>query len=184
MKHILYLLAFLSVSVACTNSQKSNEEQVLTATNLDEIPVITVESLLAHPDDYDGKQVRITGMVTHVCKHSGKRLHLLGSDEKTRVRLEAGEIGQFDRSLEGSNIIAIGVFRREVIDEAYLAKWSEELTKGEHNDHDSEDEREEEVDKMNRYRSMMKESEKGYLENFWVDGLSFETTKEEAEAAI
>jgi cytochrome c-type biogenesis protein CcmE len=184
MKKIIYLFALLIISGACTNSQKSNEEQVLTATNLDEIPVLTVESLLAHPDDYDGKQVKITGMVTHVCKHSGKRLHLMGSDEKTKVRLEAGEIGQFDRSLEGSDIIATGVFRRELIDEAYLAKWSDELGKGKNHDHDSKEEREENIGKMNRYRSMMKESEKGYLENFWVDGLSFETVQEEPDKPI
>jgi hypothetical protein len=93
------------------------------------------------------------------------------------VRLEAGEIGQFERELEGSEIIAKGIFRREVIDEEYLAKWADEL--GKEGEHKSHEEQEEEKGKMERYRNMMGETEDGYLENFWVDGISFETVKEE-----
>ena len=102
----------------------------------------------------------------------------MGTDEKTKIRVEAGEIGQFERELEGSDIVAKGVFRREVIDEEYLAKWANEL--GKEGDHKSHEEQEEEKGKMQRYREMMKETEEGYLENFWVDGLSFETVEEEA----
>jgi hypothetical protein len=185
MKKIIYLIGILFVA-ACTNSTKTNEAVV--SNEVVDIsvaaPVLNVESLLEKALDYDGKEVFITGTVTHVCKHSGKRLHLMGDDEKTRVRLEAGQIGQFERTLEGSEIIARGIFRREVIDEEYLAKWADELNKEGSGDHKSHEEEEEEKGQMNRYRSMMKESEKGYLENFWVDGLSFEIVNEESEVAI
>ncbi|MCK5467158.1 MAG: hypothetical protein KAI99_01570, partial [Cyclobacteriaceae bacterium] len=89
--------------------------------------------------------------------------------------LEAGEIGQFERELEGSDIIAKGIFHREVVDEEYLAKWSETMKKEGRGDHESHEEEEEENEKMQRYRKMMGETEEGYLENFWVEGVSFET---------
>lgn len=143
-----------------------------------EVQTVDVVSLLENAAEYDGKEVMITGTVTHVCKHSGKRLHLMAADEKTKIRIESGEIGQFERELEGSDIVAKGVFRREVIDEEYLAKWADEL--GKEGDHKSHEEQEEEKGKMKRYREMMKETEDGYLENFWVDGISFETVEEEA----
>lgn len=179
MKYLVYLLLLIALTAACTNSQKSNDQQMAAEPSPSEVQVLTVETLLAHPDDYNGKQVRVTGMVTHVCKHSGKRLHLLGADEKTRIRLEAGEIGQFDRSLEGSDILATGIFRKEVIDEEYLAKWSDELKKGDNHDHASGTEQEGEAGQIERYRSMMKENDKGYLENFWIDGIQFETIQED-----
>jgi len=178
MKNLAYIFAVLFVTACSGPSKKQEATSAEVETVAKEIIVMNVESLLADAKVYDGKEVMIKGMVTHVCKHSGKRLHLLGSDEKTRLRIEAGEIGQFERELEGSDIVARGIFRREVIDEEYLAKWSEEL--GKEGDHKSHEEQEEEKGKMQRYRDMMKETEEGYLENFWVDGISFDTVEEEA----
>ena len=178
MKNIIYIIAVLFIA-ACSNPRNQQEADTANAEPVaEEIAVMNVESLLKDPQAYDGKEVMIKGTVTHVCKHSGKRLHLMGSDDKTILRLEAGEIGQFQRELEGSDIVAKGVFRREVIDEEYLAKWADEMGSG--GKHMSHEEEEEEQGRMQRYRQMMKETEEGYLENFWVDGLSFETVEEEA----
>ena len=180
MKHYFLLLLFLTFIIAgCSNSNQENKEQVVSEmASAEVVDVIDVVDLLANPKEYDGKLIAVTGTVTHICKHSGKRLHLMGSDEKTNVRLEAGEIGQFDRELEGSDIVAKGIFRRELIDEEYLAKWAGEL--GKEGDHESHEEQEEEEGKIKRYREMMKETEEGYLESFWVDGISFKTVIEEA----
>jgi hypothetical protein len=179
MKNLIYLVAVLFVA-ACTNPRNQQDSGTIAQAEsvLEEIAIVDVESLLNDPQAYDGKEVMIKGTVTHVCKHSGKRLHLMGTDEKSMLRLEAGEIGQFHRELEGSDIVAKGVFRREVIDEEYLAKWADEMGNG--GKHMSHEEEEEEQGRMQRYRQMMKETEEGYLENFWVDGLSFETVEKEA----
>jgi hypothetical protein len=180
MKHFIYLIAFLVVA-GCTNSTKTNEAKVVGEESaVQEVAVLNVELLLEKALEYEGKEVMITGTVTHVCKHTGKRLHLMGNDENTMVRLEAGEIGQFDRELEGSEIIAKGVFRRQVIDEEYLAKWADELSKEGEGQHLSHEELDEEKSKLENYRSMMKETEGGSIENMWVDGISFEPVKEEA----
>lgn len=178
MKTYLFTLLFLTFIIAgCSNSNQDNKEQIISEKPATEVvEVIDVIELLANPKEYDGKLIAVAGTVTHVCQHSGKRLHLMGSDEKTNVRLEAGEIGQFDRELEGSDIIAKGVFHREVVDEEYLAKWSETMKKEGKGDHESHEDQEEDTEKMQRYRKMMGETEKGYLENYWVEGISFETT--------
>ena len=174
-----YFLSFLFLTfilAGCSNSNQENKEQVISEKpTSEEVEVIDVIELLANPKEYDGKLIAVSGTVTHVCKHSGKRLHLMGADEKTKVRLEAGEIGQFERELEGSDIIAKGVFHREIIDEEYLAKWSDEMEKEGKGDHKSHEEQEEEEGKMERYREMMGETDEGNLENFWLEGLSFET---------
>ena len=176
---ILFLAMVVVFIFGCSGNQKKsiNKEELAHQIDHEEVSTVDVVSLLADAEAYDGKEVFLNGTVVHVCKHSGKRLHLMAADEKTKIRIEAGDIGKFDRELEGSNIIAKGIFRREVIDEAYLSKWAGELAKeGEHKSHE---EQEEEKGKMKKYREMMKETEDGYLENFWVDGISFETVEEE-----
>jgi len=174
---IILLALTVSLIFACTPQNKKAEltEQEPVAQEAMEIDVV---SLLADAEAFDGKEVILTGTVVHVCKHSGKRLHLMAADDKTKIRIEAGEIGMFERDLEGSNIVAKGIFRRELIDEEYLAKWAGEL--GKEGDHKSHEEQEEEKGKIEQYREMMKETKDGHLENFWVDGISFETVTEEA----
>ena len=174
---IIFLALIVSFVFGCSNNQNKSTEVSDEQSVTEEISSVDVVSLLAEAEAFDGKEVLLTGTVVHVCKHSGKRLHLMAADEKTKIRVEAGDIGQFERELEGSNIVAKGIFRREVIDEAYLAKWAGEL--GKEGDHKSHEEMEEEEGKIKQYREMMKETDEGHLENFWVDGISFETVEEE-----
>lgn len=174
---IIFLALIVSFAFGCSNNQNKSTEASDQQMVIEEVSTIDVVSLLADAEAFDGKEVLLTGTVVHVCKHSGKRLHLMAADDKTKIRVEAGDIGQFERELEGSNIVAKGIFRREVIDEAYLAKWAGEL--GKEGEHKSHEEQEEEKGKIKMYRGMMKETEEGYLENFWVDGISFETVDEE-----
>ena len=175
MRTYFLLLAFL-VFVGCSNSTQDKKTELSDQQAVvDEVVTVDLVSLLSNAEKYDGKEVLVTGTVVHVCKHSGKRLHLMANDEKTKIRLESGAIGQFERELEGSDIIAKGVFHREVIDEEHLAKWSEQLEnegKGEHKSHEEE---EEEKEKMQRYKAMMGETPEGRIENFWIEGISFET---------
>lgn len=174
---IFFLALIASFIFGCSNKQNKSAEVAEQQAVAEEVSEIDVVSLIAEAEKFDGKEVLLTGTVVHVCKHSGKRLHLMAADEKTKIRIEAGDIGQFERELEGSNIVAKGIFRREVIDEEYLAKWAGEL--GKEGDHKSHEEQEEEKGKIEHYREMMKETDDGYLENFWVDGISFETVEEE-----
>ncbi len=174
MKTFFYSIIFLAF-LACSNPKNESTETIASEPiKMEQIEAMDVAALLADTKAFDGKQVAISGTVVHVCKHSGKRMHLLGKDEVTKVRVEAGDIGQFDRELEGSDVIAIGVFHREVIDEDYLAKWSGELEKEGMKDHTSPEEQMEEKGQIEQYRQMMKETEDGLLENIWVEGISFE----------
>lgn len=94
----------------CAKSEKQSTTENLADTTAAQPEVVDLAILIANPTQYDGKEVAIQGTVVHVCKHSGKRLHLMGADETTKLRVEAGDIGQFAKELEGSDIIARGVF--------------------------------------------------------------------------
>ncbi len=98
----------------CANTKQSSEccssksiDNNLTATDS---MVVTVDQLLANPENYINKKIELQGLVMHTCKKTGKKMFLKGSNDSVFIRVEAGEnISKFEPSLEGETIIASGV---------------------------------------------------------------------------
>lgn len=173
---------------ACGGNKSDSSEsggQTSSAINVSitEVDIIPVEELLKNPDSYVDKEIKVEGLVTHVCKHSGQRLHLSNERGNGNIRVEAGDkIKRFERDLEGSEIVAQGVLRRQVIDEAHIEEMAKNGRggKGMH----MEDEGEEgtadagkEADAQERasnMRKMLEESGKDRIVTYWLDGESFE----------
>lgn len=90
---------------------------------------VTVDSFLASPDTWAGKEIVLTGTVSHVCKHSGKKLFLFGSNPEKTIKVNAGEnIPTFDIKFEGSDIEIAGVVvEDDKIDATYLNEWEAEI---------------------------------------------------------
>jgi hypothetical protein len=173
MKSIKFLFfVLLSLFFAC-NEKSGNNSASAENTDAEVVEtVVLVDDLMQDPDAYVGKVIELEGLVTHVCKHSGKRLHLTSAATNKMVRVEAtGEINQFERELEGSDVRIKGLVQKQVIDEDYLAKWENEMaTKGEDHDHS---EGEEESEQINNMRKRLAESGQEQLVSYWVDGTSF-----------
>lgn len=122
MKHLLFLfiiIAFVSNS-GCKNQVNTDNGSPLT---------LTVDSFLASPETWAGKEVVITGTVSHVCKHSGKKLFLFGAVPGKTVKVNAGgDLAAFDLKYEGSDVEITGlVVEDEKIDAAYLNEWEAEI---------------------------------------------------------
>ena len=168
-------LFFVLISLFFACNEKSGSEST-SAENADvEVveTVVLVADLMNDPDVYVGKVIELEGLVTHVCKHSGKRLHLTSAATNEMVRVEAtGDISQFQRELEGSDVRITGLVQKEVIDEDYLSKWENELaSKGEDHDHSEGAEESEQISNM---RKRLEDSGQDQLVSYWVDGTSFE----------
>ena len=153
----------------CNNS-KNTDQKSGEKTNETEL-ILSVNELLDQTENFAEEPVMVRGTVTHVCKHSGKRLHLKNLETNDMIRVEAGEeIDRFEIELEGSDIILTGNFRRQVIDESYIKDLSKEDHSEGHN-HDGESEGEERAKNM---RKMLSESGKDKVIIYWIDGVSFE----------
>lgn len=117
MRKIIFLF-FLVVVMACQSkkqptSEKQEVPEIVEHTKLANDTIWTVDALTKTSDSLLNREVRVEGLVTHVCKHSGKRLHLTGNSEDVKIRVEAmGNIDQFERALEGSTIIVKGILRQ------------------------------------------------------------------------
>jgi hypothetical protein len=90
---------------------------------------MTVDSFLASPEKWAGKDVVIAGTVSHVCKHSGKKLFLFSANPDKTVKVNAGgEYATFDIKYEGSDVEITGtVVEDKKIDANYLNDWENEI---------------------------------------------------------
>ncbi len=168
--YVLILIIF-----SCTGANKSVNESSNEASDM-EVQIVHVDQILENPDTFVDKKVKVEGLVTHVCKHSGKRLHLTSISTNKMIRVEAADgINQFERELEGNDIIVEGILHKQVIDEDYLAKWENEGMPGVgvHMEHSSGDE-EAKAEQIQSMRHQLKESGENQLVSLWIDGNSFE----------
>ncbi len=106
------LLGLLIVFLGACGQSSKNEQTNPNSFREDRIVSATVEEMLAQPADYDGKEVAISGMVTHVCRHGGQKCFVVGEDGETQIRIvPGGEIDEFKIDLEGSTVAFKGTFK-------------------------------------------------------------------------
>lgn len=103
-----------------SKEQASSEEVAAAALEVDQV--------LADPDSLVGDTIEIEGICTHICKHGGGKIFLMGSDDTKTLRVEAGEsIGSFPQETVNSIVRVTGVLVEDRIDEDYLAQWEAQI---------------------------------------------------------
>lgn len=105
----LILISFLVLS--CSQSTQENNNS---AESPEAVKIVTasIQELLASPGEYEGKEVAVSGMVTHVCRHGGQKCFIVADDGETQIRIvPGGDIDEFKIELEGSTVAFKGVFR-------------------------------------------------------------------------
>ncbi len=124
MKKIFFLSVIGAIIILLYSTGCNNNKQVVSN-------VLTVDSFLVSPEKWAGKDVIISGTVSHVCRHSGKKLFLFGADAEKTVKINAGgEVAAFDVKYEGTDVEITGtVIEDEKIDANYLNEWEAEITK-------------------------------------------------------
>jgi len=180
---ILSLMILAAALFSCSgngggeDSQTSQNKSVLQVTQVSE-----------NPDQYTDQKITMEGMVTHVCRHGGKRLHLsgAGSDEMVRVRI-SNNMAPFERELEGSTIQVSGTFIEERMDQEYLDKLRKGQVSGESHDHQGDHDESgepstgEQADVeqgavseayIQELEAKINESEKGYISEYWLTAKS------------
>lgn len=85
MKKSIFLsaVAFIGMMLATSCGNKAQNETV------EEAVAISVDSVVSNPEAYMGDTITIEGVVSHLCKHGGKKAFLLGSNDSTMIRCEA-----------------------------------------------------------------------------------------------
>ncbi len=127
MKKIFLLFALSAIIIGNHSGCKNPGNQVTDSTKLS----MTVDTFLLSPEKWAGKDVVITGTVSHVCRHSGKKLFLFGSNPEATVKVNAGgNFSTLDMKYEGTDVEITGtVIEDEKIDANYLNEWEADIKK-------------------------------------------------------
>ena len=72
-----------------------------------EVPLVSIKELMADPESFLGKVVRVRGTVEAVCPKAGCWLDVSAENNKVRVKVKDGEI-VFDAALENREVVAQG----------------------------------------------------------------------------
>jgi len=125
---LLAILAFVAMSCNQASEENTAAKQ---SQEMEQIVSATIQDLLATPAEYDGKEVAVAGMVTHVCRHGGQKCFIVADDGETQIRIvPGGEIDEFNIDLEGSTVAFKGVFR--VLSSAQTDELVEDYESQEH----------------------------------------------------
>ena len=117
---IILCLGIMIIFSSCgkkKTAEQNNESTVQQSVNID------VDQLLADAEELVDQSVSIEGVCTHICKHGGRKIFLMGSDDTKTIRIEGGEVGKFDARCVNNMVEVTGKVREQRIDEAYLQQW-------------------------------------------------------------
>lgn len=108
----LFLLIISSLFVlmnACNNVSAATPEGQVYGAGVEDVETVSISSIAADPEAFNGKTVRVEGMVTDVCAKRGCWMELAGDSagEKARFKVNDGEM-VFPMSAKGKLAVAQG----------------------------------------------------------------------------
>lgn len=106
-KRIFTFALLVALITSCGNTTKKDE--TAKTIKAEGIEMVNFDSLVAHTDNYVGKNIMVTGKVVHVCTESGKKLFIVGTNPDIRLFIQAGEnMPKFPMELLGSEVMVEG----------------------------------------------------------------------------
>ena len=125
---IAAIAALVFVGTSCGNkTQKTSQEEVTTVEQSANSGALEIDNLLADAESLAGQEVTVEGVCTHICKHGGRKIFLMGSDDTQTIRVEGGSVGKFDQKCVNSIVRVTGTLKEQRVDEAYLQNWESRL---------------------------------------------------------
>jgi hypothetical protein len=110
-KRIFTFALLVALITSCGNTTKKDE--TAKAIKVEGIEIVNFDSLVAHTDNYIGKKIMVEGKVVHVCRESGKKLFIVGTNPDIRLYIQAGEnMSKFPLELLGSEVMVEGTISK------------------------------------------------------------------------
>lgn len=79
-KKAFFFLTMAFFAFACKNEGTNTTNEAIADAAVSEMATLTVEGFDDKAGDFVGKKIMINGTVDHTCKHSGKRMVIIGED--------------------------------------------------------------------------------------------------------
>ncbi|MCF6243399.1 MAG: hypothetical protein L3J74_18940 [Bacteroidales bacterium] len=175
---LFYLVAIAGLLGACQPKQENTDNQTNTAKTTEqkiqeEVPEIDIADFDAQAKNFVGKEVKVNGIVDHVCKHGGKKLLLVADSADIHVESKK----RFDDAIVGNEVVVIGKVKEFKVDEAYCLKMEEDNLKS-HSEGKSNDKLFEQKKKqIAAYRDSMEKAGVDHLSFYSLEFISLNEAK-------
>lgn len=137
-KHYIIIVSLFLIMAFAHQGCKSKTNRATQEAEKNAEKALTIDETLKSAEILKGKEVEVEGICTHICKHGGGKIFLMGSDDTQTIRIEAGKaFGKFKPETVNHIVCVEGVLVEDRIDEAYLTQWEEQLkaqTEAKHGD--------------------------------------------------
>lgn len=174
MKKTIFPLIILLLLAGCGNNV-SQQQQIVTEASIQTETALNISQLMVMASDNVDKEVIIEGVVTHVCKHSGKRCFLKDTTTNTSIRVEAkGEIGGFNSEMNGSQIMVKGIIRENRLTAEFIDKWEAKTLAQQEQAEVDQGHCSAELSNIKEMKDWMTANNKDFYSVFYVDGFSYE----------
>ena len=172
----LFIVVLVAALTACNSTSKkqdagSNNETTAVSTNT----FSGIEELLHQAEQLKDKEVQLTAVVSHTCKHSGKRCFLVDADGEETVRVEAGgNINGFNRELMGKTIQVKGILKERRLTKEYIDQWEEAVQENAVKEDGTAETCSAENNNINKMRDWMKANGKNYYSIYFIAGKDYD----------
>lgn len=171
MKNILVVFTISLFLFSCKTSTKNEEKNTdKAALEIVETPKLTLGEFDSKAADFVSKEIKVQGIVDHVCKHGGKKILLVTDEGDAHIFSEE----RFDEALMGNEITVTGVVLEERIDEAYLLKMEEDNIKSHSEGKSNEEQFNNKKKHLQNYRDQMKADATDHISNYSLQYVSHE----------
>ena len=119
------LAAALAFSFAACGGNNASKEAQSTTDTVAVAAAMEVDDVLAQADSLVGQTFTFQGVCTHACKHGATKIFMMGSDDTKTIRVEAGDLGSFDKKCINSIVEVTGKMVENRITEATIVKMEE-----------------------------------------------------------
>lgn len=169
MRIILLVIAAAFTLFSCkTETKKTDETNNLIDIEVVETPTLVLGEFDSKAGDFVNKEIKLKGIVDHVCKHGGKKILLVTDDGDAHVFSEE----RFDEALMGSEIMVTGVVLEERIDESYLLKMEEDNIKSHSEGKSNEAQFNTKKKHLQQYRDQMRADSVNHISNYSLQYIS------------
>ena len=174
MKNILIISLLASTFLGCSPNQSNQVEEVATEVVEASIPVIDLARFDIDAGQYVNAEIAVSGIVDHVCKHSGKKLKLVTDGASVHVDSET----RFEDTLVGSEVNIKGIVRELRIDESYCLQMEEDNISKHREGETNEEDFSHKQKLIKTYRDSMAVAQVDHLSYYTLEFVSLEKDSE------
>jgi len=169
-KKIIALTLIVTFMASCCEDKPINndENQEAQQTTLTAIPLLAIGEFDTKAGDFVDKEIQVSGIVDHLCKHGGKKLFMVSDDGDLHV--ESDE--RFDDKLAGMEITVMGIVREFRVDEGYCLQMEEDNIQSHSEGLTKDDLFEQKMKQIEFYRDSMKVANTDHLSFYSLEYVS------------